>query len=310
LEKLIITYPKTIKKPEAYYLLYLGQKELQGNPALYANYLNLEFPESPYTFSVNNPEASTGNLAYLESSKGYEQAYNAYYKGEYAQARALVFATLERYPLTRNTEKLLLLNAMLSGKLEFKYAFQLKLQEFIKTAQDPALIALAKAMLQPLLSQEELESSKNGTVAVSEPVASPVVEAEKVSAPALSESPYKAMDDQTHIIVVALNPSEVETAKNLLGDLEAFHTQAFGNARLRTGNMNMSLELSIYIISPFSNTEKAMTYLTTFQEKFTSIGLSDEAKSRTFFISIENFQVLNRTKNLDEYLTFFTSTYR
>jgi hypothetical protein len=310
LEKLITSYPKTIKKPEAYYLLYLGQKEIQGNPALYANYLNLEFPESPYTFSVNNPEASTGNLAYLESSKGYEQAYNAYYKGEYAQARALVFATLERYPLTRNTEKLLLLNAMLSGKLEFKYAFQLKLQEFIKTAQDPALIALAKAMLQPLLSQEELDSSKNGTVAVSEPVASPVVEAEKVSAPALSESPYKAMDDQTHIIVVALNPSEVETAKNLLGDLEAFHTQAFGNARLRTGNMNMSLELSIYIISPFSNTEKAMTYLTTFQEKFTSIGLSDEAKSRTFFISIENFQVLNRTKNLDEYLTFFTSTYR
>ena len=310
LEKLISSYPKTIKKPEAYYLLYLGQKELQGNPGLYANFLNAEFPESPYTFSVNNPEASTGNLAYLESSKGYEQAYDAYYAGDYAQARAMVFATLEKYPLTRNTEKLLLLNAMLSGKLEYKYAFQLKLQEFIKTAKDPALITLAKAMLQPLLSQEELYSNKHGTLSVPEPVAPQVVEAEKVAAPVLPESPYKAMDDQTHIIVVALNPSEVETAKNLLGDLEAFHTQDFGNARLRTGNMNMSQQLSIYIISPFSNTEKAMAYLTTFQEKFTSVGLSDEAKSRTFFISIENFQVLNRTKNLDEYLTFFTSTYR
>ena len=310
LEKLISSYPKTIKKPEAYYLLYLGQKELQGNPDLYANFLNIEFPESPYTFSVNNPEASTGNLAYLESSKGYEQAYNAYYAGEYAQARALVFATLEKYPLTRNTEKLLLLNAMLSGKLEFKYAFQLKLQEFIKTAQDPALIALAKAMLQPLLSQEELGSNKNADLAVLEPIASPVVEAEKTTTPVLPESPYKAMDDQTHIIVVALNSSEVETAKNLLGDLEAFHTQAFGNARLRTGNMNLSQQLSIYIISPFSNTEKAMTYLTTFQEKFTSDGFGEEAKSRTFFISIENFQVLNRTKNIDEYLHFFTSTYR
>jgi hypothetical protein len=310
LEKLISSYPKTIKKPEAYYLLYLGQKELQGNPTLYANYLNVEFPESPYTFSVNNPEASTGNLAYLESSKGYEQAYNAYYAGEYTQARALVFATLEKYPLTRNTEKLLLLNAMLSGKLEFKYAFQVRLQEFIKTAKDPGLIALAKAMLQPLLSQEELDSNKNGTLPVPKPVVSPVVEAEKVAASELPESPYRAMDDQTHIIVVALNTSEAETAKNLLGDLEAFHTQAFGNARLRTGNMNMSQQLSIYIISPFSNTEKAMTYLTAFQEKFTSVGLSEEAKSRAFFISIENFQVLNRTKNLDEYLTFFTSTYR
>jgi hypothetical protein len=141
-------------------------------------------------------------------------------------------------------------------------------------------------------------------------VGSPVVEAEKEAAPVLPESPYKAMDDQTHIIVVALTPTEVETAKNLLGDLEAFHTQAFGTARLRTGNMNMSEQLSIFIISPFSTTEKAMAYLKTFQEKFTSVGLSEEAKSRTFFISIENFQVLNRTKNLEEYLTFFTSTYR
>jgi len=310
LEKLISTYPKTIKKPEAYYLLYLGQKELQGNPKQYADYLNAEFPESPYTFSVNNPEAGTGNLAYLESAKGYEQAYEAYYAGQYTQARAFVFATLEKYPLTRNTEKLLLLNAMLSGKLEFKYAFQLKLEEFIQSAQDPELIALAKAMLQPLLSQVEQDSSKNGNLPVPAPVGSPVVEAEKEAAPVLPESPYKAMDDQTHIIVVALTPTEVETAKNLLGDLEAFHTQAFGTARLRTGNMNMSEQLSIFIISPFSTTEKAMAYLKTFQEKFTSVGLSEEAKSRTFFISIENFQVLNRTKNLEEYLTFFTSTYR
>lgn len=310
LEKLISSYPQTIKKPEAYYLLYLGQKEQRGNPALYATYLNAEFPESPYTFSVNNPEASTGNLAYLASANGYEEAYEAYYAGEYSQARALVFATLEKYPLTRNTEKLLLLNAMLSGKLEFKYAFQLKLQEFIQNAQDPELIALAKAMLQPLLSQEEQDSNKKGSLPAPEPIANPAIEEKKEVTPMAPESPYKAMDEQTHILVVALNPSEVETAKNLLGDLEAFHAQAFGNARLRTGNMNMSQQLSIFIVSPFSNTEKAMTYLTTFQEKFTSVGLSEEAKSRTFFISIENFQVLNRTKDLEEYLTFFTSTYR
>jgi hypothetical protein len=110
--------------------------------------------------------------------------------------------------------------------------------------------------------------------------------------------------------VVALTPSDVETAKNLLGDLETFHTQSFGNARLRTGNMNLSAQLSIFIISPFSNAEKAMEYLKTFQEKFTSIGLKDEVKTKSFFISIENFQVLNKNKDLEEYLQFFTATYR
>ncbi len=311
LEQLTQKYPKTVKKAEAYYLLYLGQKELLGNFNTYAQLLNLEFPESPYTFSVNNPEAGGGNKASLESAKGYEQAYEAYYAGNYSQARELVFATLEKFPLTRNTEKLLLLNAMVSGKLESKEQFKSKLVAFIQNAQEQELITLAKAMLQPLLSQEELDTKSSSTPLVGDALAPPKEsEKEKISENEAKESPYKATDDQTHIFVLALDPTDVETAKNLLNDLEAFHTQAFGNSRLRTGNMNLSADLSIYIISPFSNAEKALSYLKTFQEKFTSIGLIEEVKNKAFFISIENFQVLNRTKDLEEYRQFFTSTYR
>jgi hypothetical protein len=311
LEQLVQQYPKTLKKPEAYYLLYLGQKELKGDFNTYTQLLNLEFPESPYTFSVNNPEAGVGNKASLESAKGYEQAYEAYYAGNFTQTRALIYATLEKYPLTRNTEKLLLLNAMVSGKLESKEEFKSKLIEFIQNAKEADLITLAKAMLQPLLSQEELDSKANATPLVGEsPAISNEVKKEKISETPVKESPYKATDEQTHIFVLALSPSDVETAKNLLSDLEAFHAQSFGNSRLRTGNMNLSADLSIYIISPFSNAEKALNYLNTFQEKFSSMGLLEEVKNKAFFISIENFQVLNRTKDLEEYRQFFTSTYR
>jgi hypothetical protein len=311
LDQLIQKYPKTVKKPEAYYLLYLGKKEQKGDGNTYAQLLNLEFPESPYTFSVNNPEAGVGNKGSLESAKGYEQAYEAYYSGNYSQARALVFATLEKYPLTRNTEKLLLLNAMVTGKQESREQFKSKLEEFIQNAKEEELITLAKAMLQPLLTSEELASKSSASAVAQEDLAPKKEEVkENVAENLVKESPYKATDDQTHIFVVALTPSDVETAKNLLGDLEAFHTQSFGNARLRTGNMNLSAQLSIFIISPFSNAEKAMDYLKTFQEKFTSIGLKEEVKANSFFISIENFQVLNKNKDLEEYLQFFTATYR
>jgi hypothetical protein len=311
LDQLIQKYPKTVKKPEAYYLLYLGQKELMRNADTYAQLLNIEFPESPYTFSVNNPQAGAGNKGSLESAKGYEQAYETYYSGNYSQARELIFATLEKYPLTRNTEKLLLLNAMVTGKQKSREQFKFKLEEFIQNAKEPELITLAKAMLQPLLTSEELAAKASPLDVVKEnPVTENDESKEKVSETGVKESPYKATDDQTHIFVVALTPAEVETAKNLLGDLEAFHTQSFGNARLRTGNMNLSAQLSIFIISPFSNAEKAMNYLKIYQEKFTSIGLKEEVKANSFFISIENFQVLNKTKDLEEYLQFFTSTYR
>jgi TolA-binding protein len=311
LEQLTQKYPKTPKKPEAYYLLYLGQKELMGDFNTYVQLLNLEFPESPYTFSVNNPEAGVGNKASLESAKGYEQAYEAYYAGNYSQARELIFATLEKAPLTRNTEKLLLLNAMVSGKLESKELFKSKLVEFIQNGKEQDLITLAKAMLQPLLSQEELDTKANSAPTVGESPVSPKESEKEINAEKeAKESPYKATDDQTHIFVLALSPTDVETAKNLLSDLEAFHTLSFGSSRLRTGNMNLSADLSIYIISPFSDAEKALSYLNIFQEKFTSIGLNEEVKNKAFFISIENFQVLNRTKDLEEYRQFFTSTYR
>ena len=311
LEQLTQKYPKTPKKPEAYYLLYLGQKELMGEFNTYVQLLNLEFPESPYTFSVNNPEAGVGNKASLESAKGYEQAYEAYYAGNYSQARELIFATLEKAPLTRNTEKLLLLNAMVSGKLESKELFKSKLVEFIQNGKEQDLITLAKAMLQPLLSQEELDTKANSASSVVESPVSPKESEKEINAEKeAKESPYKATDDQTHIFVLALSPTDVETAKNLLSDLEAFHTLSFGSSRLRTGNMNLSADLSIYIISPFSDAEKALSYLNIFQEKFTSIGLNEEVKNKAFFISIENFQVLNRTKDLEEYRQFFTSTYR
>ncbi len=311
LDQLIQKYPKTVKKPEAYYLLYLGQKELMRNADTFAQLLNIEFPESPYAFSVNNPEAGAGNKGSLESAKGYEQAYEAYYSGNYSQAREFIFSTLEKYPLTRNTEKLLLLNAMITGKQESREQFKFKLEEFIQNAKEQELITLAKAMLQPLLTSEELAAKASPSDVVKE---NPIIEndesKEKVSETGVKESPYKATDDQTHIFVVALTPADVETAKNLLGDLETFHTLSFGNARLRTGNMNLSAQLSIFIISPFSNAEKAMNYLKIYQEKFTSIGLKEEVKANSFFISIENFQVLNKTKDLEEYLQFFTSTYQ
>ncbi len=309
LEALVQQYPKTLKKPEAYYLLYLGQKELNGNFNVYTQLLNLEFPESPYTFSVNNPQASVGNKASLESAKGYEFAYEAYYAGNYSQARELIFSTLENYPLTRNTEKLLLLNAMVSGKLESKEEFKSKLITFIQNAKEQELISLAKAMLQPLLSQDERDKASFAPK-VEEITVAEEQEKEKVSENEVKDSPYKATDDQTHIFVLALSPTDVETAKNLLSDLEAFHTQSFAGSRLRTGNMNLSADLSIYIISPFSDSAKALSYLNTFLEKFTSVGLIEEVKNKAFFISIENFQVLNRTKDLEEYRQFFTSTYR
>lgn len=311
LETLIRTYPNTLRKPEAYYLLYLAQRDSNGNFEQYVGRLNREFPESQYTFSVNNPNAASGNLAALESSKGYEQAYNAYYSGQYQQARQVVKTTLEEYPLTRNTEKLLLLDIMVTGKLESRERFKGRLETYIENTKDEALVKLARNMLRPLLSSEELAAlTPVDSVATDSTQLDSNKEAENQGKKVPTDSPYKLNESQTHIFVITLSRSESEAAKNLLGDLENFHASNFPNARLRTGNMNLNPENAIYIISPFSNAEKAKEYYLKFSEDFKSEGLSESSQANSFFISIENFQTLNKTKNTEEYLNFFRTIYQ
>lgn len=311
LETLIRNYPNTVRKPEAYYLLYLGQKDSGGNFEQYAGRLNREFPESQYTYSVNNPDAASGNLAALESSKGYEAAYNAYYAGDYQRSRQLVKSTLEEYPLTRNTEKLLLLDIMVTGKLESRDRFKSRLESYIDNTKDQALVSLARNMLRPMLSKEELAALAPKEIIE---VDSTQLQADSTAVNAgrqvPEDSPYKLNESQTHIFVIALSRSETDEAKNLLGDLENFHAANYPNARLRTGNMNMSPENAIYIISPFANAEKANEYYRKFSEEFASEGLPENVKSNAFFISIENFQTLNKSKNLEEYRTFFRTLYQ
>lgn len=311
LETLVRRYPDSNRKPEAYYLLYLGQKDLEGNSQQYISRLNREFPESQYTFSVNNPDAASGNMAYLASSKQYESAYDAYYLGNYQLTKSTIKTTLEEYPLTRNTERLLLLDVMVTGKTESRNRYRERLEVYIQNTQDPALVELAKNMLNPLLSAEELAAINPKTIAENDSTAqnneSNVAEENEFE---LADSPYKINESQTHIFVIAMEPGQANAAKNLLGDLENFHAENFSNARLRTGNMNMNRENAIFIISPFSNSEKAQDYFELFQKEFESEGLGPEIKEQSFFISIENFQELNKSKNLEEYRTFFKSVYK
>ncbi|MDF2158874.1 tetratricopeptide repeat protein [Algoriphagus sp. CAU 1675] len=306
LETLVREYPNSNKKPEAYYLLYLGQKELNGNFQQYVGRLNSEFPESRYTFSVNNPDAASGNLAYLESSKNYEKAYNDYYGGNYTAARQLIKTTLEQFPLTRNTERLLLLDIMITGKTEAKTKYRERLETYIENSKDEALVELARNMLMPLLSQEELANlnPQQSPATDSTAVQKPITDSTAVRVP-LIDSPFKLDESQTHIVVLHMTPDQSAAAQGLVGALESFHTRNFSNARLRTGNMNMNRETAIFIISPFNNAEKAREYYNKFMEEFESDSLPEEVKKNAFFISIENFQVLNRTKNIEEYRAFF-----
>ncbi|PSL02987.1 hypothetical protein CLV48_10896 [Cecembia rubra] len=310
LESLITTYPNSNKKAEAYYILYLANQEINGNPTLYVQRLNREFPDSPFTYSVNNPDAIKGNQAFLESSKLYKEAYEQYYAGNYAAARSIIRSTLENYPLTKNTSRLILLDIMVSGKVDDAERYKYRLENYIQTTEDSQLVKLARNMLLALTGEQvEIRSEREEVAMESQNNEEQTSETEE-EAENEEDSPYRENPNQTHIFVIALDPEKARESKNLLADLETFHAQNFANSRLRTGNMNLNRQEVIFIVSPFNNAERAIAYRNKFMDDFNSGSIEKSDKENSFLISIENFQELNRRKNLNEYRQFYRRVYK
>lgn len=309
LENLITVYPNTIKKAEAYYILFLANRELGGNTSLYSERLNREFPYSPYTFAVNNPDALTGGAALVESSKMYRTAYELYENKQYEEARGVIRRTMELFPLTKNTDRLLLLDIMISGKIDSMDFYKYRLEIYTLQTENPELKELARNMLRVVKGDEEelvAENQEETTGEDEDADSGNLADAEDLEE---DESPYKESASQTHIFVLALSQERAREAKALLGDLETFHSSQFSNARLRTGNMNMTREQVIFIVSPFNNSERALAYREKFLETFESGSLGPDDKESSFVISIGNFQELNKRKDLDEYRRFFRRNY-
>nr|WP_291786161.1 gliding motility protein [Cecembia sp.] len=310
LESLITTYPNSGKKAEAYYILHLANQEIDPSIELYAQRLNREFPDSPFTFSVNNPDAIKGNQAFLASSRLYKEAYELYYQGSYPETRAIIRNALENYPLTKNTNRLLLLDIMVSGKIEEKERYKNRLENYIQTTDEVQLVKMARNMLTALTGESEQVDGDGDQAEASEEASDEIAEIDSELTEDEDDSPYRENPNQTHIFVIALDPDKARESKNLLADLESFHLQNFPNSRLRTGNMNLNREEVIFIVSPFSNAEKALDYRDKFLNNFNPSMLEDEDKDKSFLISIENFQELNRRKNLNEYRQFYKKAYQ
>ena len=311
LEQLIQNYPHTHRKPESYYTLFLATKELNGNATRYGDLLKSEFPESQYTKSLSNPEGPTGNEANLAAAQGYRKAYLLYSEGEYNSSRTVIRQTLDEFPLTNNSERLLLLDIMISGKTDGNDTYRSRLEGYLQHSEDPGLSKLARNMLTVLTGTNEgeipeLHRSLDASDSTAVEGISPVEEGINQQ----DTSPYTLNLNQTHIFVLAMEAQQAAENKNLTAELENFHQQYFPNQRLRTGNISFTRENTIVIISPFTNAEKALAYREEFLKSFNLDSVSEELKLSSFVISIENFQQLNKRKDIEEYKAFYQGSYQ
>ncbi|MGB3852619.1 MAG: tetratricopeptide repeat protein [Tunicatimonas sp.] len=289
-ETLLKRFPASEHTPEVLYLLYLIYQELDD--ATYQKYrdrvLN-EFPDSIYAKLIKNPNyEEESNLASEQLKKLYQKAYTQYQRGNYDSAQQQVRSGLARYGDNDFTDNATLLSALIKGKTDGEYEYQLALQRFLEEFPESDVHEYASQLLAGIDAYKQKIEARRGTEYIAE------------------------FDEEHSFVVVYTNIKKLST--ELPKAVDTFNQQYFAQAGLTSANLMLEDGKVMILIEKFPDKESSEQYYTAFNGENSPLKnlppeYTEQNIETSFAISADNLTILYRTKDVDRYAQFFKNHY-
>ncbi|HTH58143.1 MAG TPA: hypothetical protein VL728_18980 [Cyclobacteriaceae bacterium] len=282
-EKLLDRFPQSEKRPEVLYKLYLIHKEKNdGLAEKYASMLQSEFPTSTFARILVNPDYIKETSVLAEKQKlMYKEAYRYYQDNNLKPAMDKVNEALASGE-TNFIPQLELLKVLITGRTESVAQYQYNLGEFIKNHPKHQLKEYAEQLMASSKTLvDQLEKAKTNKFG-------------ETTGPHFFVVVYNATDRLTVPVVKAL---------------EKFNADSWKALRLTTSNLSVEEKIMTMCVE-IPDRETAMKYYYQFLNDLSRQKPFSDYKFYNFVITKDNFQILYRTKSLDEYLTFFDKNYQ
>jgi tetratricopeptide (TPR) repeat protein len=145
-QRVLNDYPQTVYKDEIYYLMFLSLPEENSEKLKWKDRLLAEFPSSTYARLISKSPEKGNSLAAGSQVKEYEEMYNLYSNGEYAQALTNIENNMPSYKGTSVEDKFALLRVFLIGKVRGKEAYAQSITEFISLYPSSTYLPRLKEM--------------------------------------------------------------------------------------------------------------------------------------------------------------------
>jgi tetratricopeptide (TPR) repeat protein len=285
-EKLIERFPDSGYTPEVLYLLYLIYKDLENEKYRdIANRLTADFSNTTFAKLVLNPNyKEESNIASEKLKEYYKKAYAYYLSDSIDLALAAIHEGSALFPDNSFSDNIELLKIFLMAKTDGFYKYQYELQEFDNRFPESELLEYIEELL---IASEDLQKR---------------LETEK-------EIQYIPYFEQTHFCVF-LYPSADNLSDKIPRRIEDFNKNELPANNLKTGNLMFDANYSMVLVNDFTDRENALSYFQKLIEKQSDFEQFGPYKFYSFVISEDNFQILYRTKGLEEYLNFFKTNYQ
>ncbi len=286
-ETLLQRFPENAYLAKVYYYLYKSYEEL-NNTAEAAKYKDLvlnKFPNSDYAGIIKNTGNNSTSGGGAEETKYYEATYDKYKSGNYEEVKKRCDNAHLKYNKSILMGKFDYLKALAIGKSEPEEKFKLALEDVVKTYPNTDVYVAANNIL------DYIKRKNNPQPEVS------------VSA----NYSYAPTAAHYYLFITDESKANLESLKANYSDYNAeYH-------RLESFEINSYIlgnQTKVIVVKAFNNSAKALEYYrelinnTIFFEKS---GLEEYTQC---IISEENFKLLIKKKDDEEYLTFFRENYK
>jgi len=294
LKQLLADYPKTARKVDALYYLYLNCLDQEDAPC--SNSLKdkiiYEFPGSHYAKILSDPEYVKSLLAKRdEISRTYDQAYLLYSQQQYKPAYDALQLLKNRM---NGGHKLLAKTALLSafcvGNLEGKDVYINALKEVVTSFPTTPEEIKAKEILRFLKGDQdafvEIRSSE------------------------LEKFNFKEEDDKLHFVLVILYDPDEKLDNKIKISISDYNLNYHQSEKLKMTSVELDVETNnpILVIRKFDNKSQAMKYIQGVQKKPKEF-ISDFDNWEILTVTQNNYREILRLKSLTEYKSFFKKHY-
>lgn len=304
-ELLVEKFPTTEHLLQAYYQLYRSYEEIPDDEksTYYRDLIVKDFPDSDYAKLIIDPNYYLVLEAQRNAAKNlYENTYRAYLDNQFYLVINNYNEAVEKYEDNELISKFEFLKALSLGKVQDMDTLAGSLKYLVATYPDSEV----KPLAQDILSR--LEPDEDGNLIYNADATTPDEETLQKKKEEELLSPYSVDNNAVHFFLFIVDGTliNINALKIRLSD---FNAKYFSLSQLKINSIIFDKELHMVTVGNFENAEKALTYYESITINPYVILQLEDTNYESMLISVDNYSVFYRDKNIEIYKKFFEKNY-
>lgn len=293
-------YPDNKYQLQSWYALYKIYNE-QGDiekATYYKNLIVSNFPDSDFAKVILDPDffiklSEQKNLA----AKLYEKTYKAYKREQYYRVISYADKGLKQYPEdTAVMPKFMYLRAISIGKVDVPDSMYVAINHLIQDYPSSPVIPRAKAVMRILQSE----------YGIGEPIEE---EEGKKGGKGKGSSMFAYQPDELHLMMMVLISTDIKIDP-LKVRISDFKNKYFRLARLRIKSLMLDNQRTLITVGNFDDASDAEDFALALKNDEYVLSGMEGKNFEIVSISIKNYPVFYKDKDIDDYLGFYNENYK